>query len=55
LKGRFPGLSLTVDLDHVAALSEERERLWGQVTAADFLTGAEKRAMLGLGVIEEVA
>ncbi len=47
LKGWFPELSLTVDLDQVAALSEERERLWGQVTAADFLTRDEKRAMLG--------
>ncbi len=47
LKGWFPGLALTVDLDQVPALSEERERLWGQVTAADFLTREEKRAMLG--------
>lgn len=54
-KGRFAELSLTVDLNNVAALSEERERLWTQVTSADFLTGAEKRAMLGLGVIEEIA
>ncbi|MDB5714275.1 MAG: phage portal protein, partial [Sphingomonadales bacterium] len=60
MKGRFEGLNLRVDLDHVPALSEERERLWGQVTAADFLTDAEKRSMLGLtdlnlGVVEEVA
>ena len=47
LKGWFPTLALTVDLDQVPALSEERERLWGQVTAADFLTREEKRAMLG--------
>ena len=50
LKGWFPQVSLTVDLDQVPALSEERERLWGQVTAADFLTREEKRAMLGLDV-----
>ena len=55
LRGRFAGLSMAVDLDRVAALSEERERLWAQVTSADFLTGAEKRAMLGFGVAEEVA
>jgi HK97 family phage portal protein len=55
LQGRFAGLSLAVDLDRVAALSEERERLWAQVTSADFLTGAEKRAMLGFGVAEDVA
>jgi HK97 family phage portal protein len=47
LKGWFPGLALSVDLDQVPALSEERERLWGQVTAADFLSVEEKRAMLG--------
>ena len=51
LKGWFPGLALAVDLDQVPALSEERERLWGQVTAADFLTNEEKRAMLGISLI----
>jgi len=49
LKAWFPGLTITVDLDQVAALSEERERLWGQVAGADFLTRDEKRAMLGFG------
>lgn len=44
----FPGLALGVDLDRVPALSEDRERLWAQVTAADFLTAAEKRAAVGL-------
>ena len=48
LKGWFPGLALSVDLDQVPALSEERERLWSQVTAADFLSVEEKRTMLGL-------
>jgi HK97 family phage portal protein len=48
LKGWFPGLALSVDLDQVPALSEERERLWGQVSGADFLSVQEKRAMLGL-------
>jgi HK97 family phage portal protein len=43
----FPGLTMTVDLDRVTALSEDRERLWSQVTAADFLSRDEKRAMLG--------
>ena len=37
-----------VDLDRVPALAEDRERLWSQVTAADFLSGAEKRQLLGL-------
>ncbi len=44
----FKGLTLDVDLDHVSALSEDRERLWAQVTAADFLSPTEKRAMLGI-------
>ena len=45
----FPEARLAVDLDHVPALAEDRERLWAQVSAADFLSDAEKRAMLGLG------
>jgi phage portal protein BeeE len=32
----------------IPALSEDRERLWAQVNAADFLTRDEKRAMLGV-------
>lgn len=48
LRAHFAGLSLGVDLDHVAALSEERERLWAQVTSADFLDRDEKRALLGI-------
>lgn len=44
----FPGLSLSVDLDRVPALAEDREKLWRQVSEADFLSADEKRAMLGL-------
>jgi HK97 family phage portal protein len=44
----FPKELLAIDLDRVPALAEDRERLWSQVTAADFLTEAEKRALLGL-------
>ncbi len=43
----WPGLKLALDVDQVTALAEDRERLWAQVTAADFLTREEKRAMLG--------
>ena len=43
----FPQASLAVDLDRVPALSEDRERLWAQVSGADFLSAEEKRAMLG--------
>lgn len=49
----FPHASIRVDLDRIAALSEDRERLWSQVTGADFLSEAEKRAMLGLAPRDE--
>lgn len=44
----FPDAKLSVDLDLVPALSEDRERLWKQVSEADFLTREEKRQLLGL-------
>jgi HK97 family phage portal protein len=44
----FPGLTLEVDLDRVPALAEDREKLWSQISGADFLEPAEKRSMLGL-------
>ncbi len=44
----FPNAAPAVDMDRVPALSEDRERLWSQVTAADFLDSAEKRELLGL-------
>ena len=44
----FDDISLCVDLDQVSALSEDRERLWSQISSADFLNNEEKRAMLGL-------
>lgn len=44
----FTDSNLTVDLDQIPALSEDRERLWSQVSGADFLSDAEKRTMLGL-------
>ncbi len=48
LRPWFDGLVLGVDLNAVPALAEDRERLWVQVTAADFLTMEEKRAAVGL-------
>ncbi len=51
LKARFSGLSLAVNLNLVTALSEERAALWRQVSAADFLSTDEKRAMVGLSVV----
>lgn len=45
----WPGVTLKLDVDQVSALAEDRERLWAQVTAADFLSRDEKREMLGFG------
>lgn len=44
----FPDARIEIDLDHVPALAEDRERLWSQVSAADFLDDDEKRSLLGL-------
>ncbi len=49
----FPDAELGIDLDRVTALSEDRERLWSQLSDADFLTRAEKRQMLGLSPEEK--
>jgi HK97 family phage portal protein len=43
----WPGLKLQVDVDQVSALHADRAELWAQVSAADFLSDAEKREMLG--------
>jgi HK97 family phage portal protein len=48
LEGWFPEDALTLDLDQITALSEDRERLWKQVSDAEFLTREEKRQMLGI-------
>ncbi len=51
----FPDCQLGIDLDRVPALSEDRERLWSQVSDAEFLSRAEKRQMLGLPAEENAA
>ncbi|MBY0520371.1 MAG: phage portal protein, partial [Sphingomonas sp.] len=48
LRGWFDAPTIAVDLDRVTALAADRERLWAQLSAADFLTTEEKRAMVGL-------
>lgn len=48
LRPWFERLEFGIDLDAVPALAEDRERLWAQVGAADFLTTEEKRAAVGL-------
>lgn len=45
--GSVPTIEL--DLDSVAALSDEREALWRRIGSADFLTQDEKRAATGYG------
>ena len=49
LQDWWPGLHLDIDRDAVPALSEDRERLWGQVAGAAFLSDDEKRVLLGVG------
>ena len=51
LSGWWPGVRLKLDIDQVTALTEDRERLWRQVSGADFLSDAEKREMLGFGPV----
>jgi len=52
---RFAGeaVELKPDLDQVPALAAEREAQWRRVSEADFLTEAEKRALLGLPRLSE--
>ncbi len=49
LAGWFEAAALSVDLDRVPALAEDRQHLWASVSAADFLSVEEKRAMVGVG------
>ncbi|MEO0744961.1 MAG: phage portal protein, partial [Pseudomonadota bacterium] len=44
---------LAPDLDQVPALSAERDAQWARVAAADFLSQAEKRRLLGLPAVAE--
>jgi len=44
----FGGAVVTPDFDGVEALAEDRAALWARVSAAEFLTDAEKRALVGL-------
>ncbi|QPM89930.1 phage portal protein [Pseudooceanicola algae] len=46
-------LTLSPDLDQVPALAPERDAQWKRVSEADFLSPAEKRAMLGLPPMAE--
>lgn len=48
LRPWFAGADLRVDLDRVPALTEDRMALWREVSAADWLTTEEKKALLGM-------
>lgn len=48
LEGWFEGARLGVDLNGVPALADDRAALWASVSTADFLTGEEKRQMVGI-------
>jgi len=52
LSGHYgAALKLSADLDGVPALAYEREAQWKRIAAADFLSDAEKRVMLGLPAV----
>ena len=44
----FEGAAVAPDFEGVEALAEDRAALWARVGAADFLTDAEKREMVGM-------
>ncbi len=46
-------VELRPDLDQIPALAAERDQQWARVGAADFLTPAEKRMILGLPRLSE--
>ncbi|HTG39100.1 phage portal protein [Sphingomonas sp.] len=48
LRPWFPDARLSVAVDRVGVLSEERAALWQRVGGADFLSDEEKRRMLGV-------
>ena len=47
-----PNVEITVDMDAVPALAEERTALWARLSQASFLTDDERRKMAGLPVME---
>ena len=48
LSPAFGGTTLAPDFDDVEALAEDRAALWARVGAAEFLSDAEKREMVGI-------
>ena len=48
LRGRFDEVEIKPDLDRAPAFAADRDALWARVSAADFLSTAEKREIIGL-------
>ncbi len=48
LQPYLPDATIGIDIDRITELAEDRERMWAQIGAADFLSRDEKRALLGL-------
>jgi HK97 family phage portal protein len=48
LEPYWQDVHISLDLDSITALAADRERLWRQVSAADFLSADERRKLLGL-------
>ncbi|MFK8040356.1 MAG: phage portal protein [Rickettsiaceae bacterium] len=46
-------LMIDFDLNSVSALTEKRKNLWERISAAEFMTTNEKRALIGLEPIED--
>jgi HK97 family phage portal protein len=44
-------LIIDFDRNSISALTQKRENIWGKISAADFMTINEKRALVGLGPI----
>lgn len=48
LTSAFGDINLRVDMDRIPALAEDRMALWREVSAADWLSADEKKALLGM-------
>ncbi len=55
LRPYFADLSLSVDLEQIPALADEREALWALVGGANVLTPNEKRDAMGYPPLEDAA
>jgi HK97 family phage portal protein len=47
-------ITIDFDQDAISALAERRENVWAKISAADFMTVNEKRALIGLPPVEKI-